>query len=181
MAFVLDVTKTAATEGVNANTLTFVEWFTAADGLLAGDYIMVVCSNQQGTNTALELNSSTGSWTKLDSTDSPRVGSSMRSQIWWHKYDGTTLPTEPTASNGATFAWAAAAWVVRDAPDVADQSWIDVNTRADSSTAARVITIPSATTTEADCLLLTVFTSSGTSAFETPDRFWGMDFSVAKA
>jgi hypothetical protein len=41
MAFVLNVTKTAGTEGVNANTLTFVEWFTASDGLLAGDYIMV--------------------------------------------------------------------------------------------------------------------------------------------
>jgi hypothetical protein len=36
------------------------------------------------------------------------------------------------------------------------------------------------TTTEADCLLLTVFTSTGASAFETPDRFWGMDLSVAK-
>jgi hypothetical protein len=70
--------------------LTFVEWFTASDGLLAGDYIMVVCSNQTGTATALELTSATGSWTKLDSTDSPRVGTFLRSQIWWHKYDGTT-------------------------------------------------------------------------------------------
>jgi hypothetical protein len=111
MAFVLDVTKTAATEGVTANTLTFDDWFSAADGLLAGDYIMVVCSNQTGTATALELTSATGSWTKLDSTDSPRVGTFMRSQIWWHKYDGTTLPTEPTASNGASTAWAGVAWV----------------------------------------------------------------------
>jgi hypothetical protein len=180
MAFVLDVTKTAGTEGVNATTLTFVEWFTAADGLLAGDYIMVVCSNQTGTATALELTSATGSWTKLDSTDSPRVGTIMRSQIWWHKYDGTTLPTEPTASEGANTAWVAAAWVVRDAPDVADQSWIDVSARADNSTFARVLSVPSVTTTEADCLLLTVLTSTGASAFETPDRFWGMDFSVAK-
>jgi hypothetical protein len=160
--------------------LTFVEWFTAADGLLAGDYIMVVCSNQTGTATALELTSATGSWTKLDSTDSPRVGTFMRSQVWWHKYDGTTLPTEPTASEGANTPWVAAAWVVRDAPDVADQSWIDVNARADNSTAARVFSISSVTTTEADCLLLTVVTSTGASAFETPDRFWGMDFSVAK-
>jgi hypothetical protein len=74
LAFVLDVTKTAGTEGVNATTLTFAEWFTASDGLLAGDYIMVVCSNQTGTATALELTSATGTWTKLDSTDSPRVG-----------------------------------------------------------------------------------------------------------
>jgi hypothetical protein len=29
MAFVLDVTKTAGTEGVNATTLTFSEWFSA--------------------------------------------------------------------------------------------------------------------------------------------------------
>jgi hypothetical protein len=180
MAFVLDVTKTAGTEGVNATTLTFSEWFSASDGLLAGDYIMVVCSNYTGTLTALELTSATGSWTKLDSTDSPRVGTFLRSQIWWHKYDGTTLPTTPTASNGASTAWAAVAWVVRDAPDVADQSWIDVNVRADNNISARVLSIPSATTTEADCLLLTVFTSTGASAFETPDRFWGMDFSVAK-
>jgi hypothetical protein len=90
------------------------------------------------------------------------------------------LPTEPTASNGNTSAWAAVAWVVRDAPDVADQSWIDVNVRADNNISARVLSIPSVTTTEADCLLLTVFTSTGASAFETPDRFWGMDFSVAK-
>jgi hypothetical protein len=180
MAFVLDVTKTAGTEGVSATTLTFSEWFSADDGLLAGDYIMVVCSNQTGTTTALELTSATGSWTKLDSTDSPRVGSFLRSQIWWHKYDGTTLPTEPTASNGNTSAWAAAAWVVRDAPDVADQSWIDANARADNNTVARVFSIPSVTTTEADCLLLTVFTSTGNAAFETPDRFWGMDLSVAK-
>jgi hypothetical protein len=180
MAFVLDVTKTAGTEGVNATTLTFAEWFSAADGLLAGDYIMVVCSNQTGTATALALTSATGSWTKLDSTDSPRVGTFLRSQIWWHKYDGTTLPTEPTASNGASTAWAGVAWVVRDAPDVADQSWIDVNVRADNNIVARVYPIPSATTTEADCLLLTVVTSTGASAFETPDRFWGMDFSVAK-
>jgi hypothetical protein len=41
MAFVLDVTKTAGTEGVIANTLTFADWFTSSDGLLAGDYIMV--------------------------------------------------------------------------------------------------------------------------------------------
>jgi hypothetical protein len=41
MAFVLDVTKTAATEGNTANTLTFEDWFSAADGLLAGDCIMV--------------------------------------------------------------------------------------------------------------------------------------------
>jgi hypothetical protein len=180
VAFVLDATKTAATEGGTANTLTFVEWFSAADGLLAGDYIMVVCSNQIGTNTALELTSATGSWTKLDSTDSPRVGTFLRSQIWWHKYDGTTLPTEPTASNGNTTAWAAAAWVVRDAPDVADQSWIDVNARTDNNIVTRVFSIPSVTTTEADCLLLTVFTSTGTGALETPDRFWGMDLSVAK-
>lgn len=49
MAFVLDVTKTAGTEGVSATTLTFDDWFSASDGLLAGDYIMVVCSNQTGT------------------------------------------------------------------------------------------------------------------------------------
>jgi hypothetical protein len=89
MAFVLDVTKTAGTEGVNATTLTFVEWFTASDGLLAGDYIMVVCSNQTGTATALELTSATGSWTKLDSTDSPRVGTflavaNLVAQVRWH-------------------------------------------------------------------------------------------------
>jgi hypothetical protein len=45
---------------------------------------------------------------------------------------------------------------------------------------ARVLSIPSVTTTEDDCLLLTVITSTGASAFETPDRFWGMDLSVAK-
>jgi hypothetical protein len=180
MAFVLDVTKTAGTEGVSATTLTFDDWFSAADGLQAGDYIMVVCSNQTGTATALELNSGTGSWTKLDSIDSPRVGTVMRSQIWWHKYDGTTLPTTPTASNGATTRWVGISWVVRDAPDVADQSWIDVNARADNSTLARVFAIPSVTTTEADCLLLTVYTRTGASAFEKPDRFWGVDFLVAR-
>jgi hypothetical protein len=181
MAFVLDVTKTAGTEGVNATTLTFAEWFTADDGLLAGDYIMVVCSNQTGTNTALELTSATGSWTKPDDIDSPRVGTSLRSEIWFHKYDGTTLPTAPTSSEGANSAWAGVALVVRDAPNVEDLSWIDVSGRADNSTSARVLSVPSVTTTEADCLLLTVFTSTGVSAFETPDRFWGMDFSVAKA
>jgi hypothetical protein len=75
MAFVLDAIKTVGTEGVIATTLTFDDWFSAADGLQAGDYIMVVCSNQTGTATALDLTSSTGSWTKLDSIDSPRVGS----------------------------------------------------------------------------------------------------------
>jgi hypothetical protein len=180
MAFILDVTKTAGTEGVNATTLTFVDWFTAADGLLAGDYIMVVCSNQTGTATALELTSATGSWTKLDSTDSPRVGSFLRSQIWWHKYDGTTLPTEPTASQGASARWVGISWVVRDAPDVSDQSWIDVNARTDNPILARVFAVPSVTTTEADCLLMTVYTRSGASAFEKPDRFWGVDFLVAR-
>jgi hypothetical protein len=180
MAFVLDVTKTAGTEGVNATTLTFDDWFSAADGLQAGDYIMVVCSNQTGTATALELTSATGSWTKLDSIDSPRVGSFMRSQVWWHKYDGTTLPTTPTASNGSNTRWVGISWVVRDAPDVADQSWIDVNARTDNSILARVFPIPSVTTTEADCLLLTVFTRVGGSAFEKPDNFWGVDFLVAR-
>jgi hypothetical protein len=178
MAFAL--AKTAGTEGVSATTLTFEDWFSAADGLLAGDYIMVVCCNQTGTATALELTSSTGSWTKLDSTDSPRVGSFLRSQIWWHKYDGTTLPTAPTAANGANTRWVGISWVVRDAPDVPDQSWIDVNARTDNSILARVFPISSVTTTEADCLLLTVYTRSGASAFEKPDRFWGVDFLVAR-
>jgi hypothetical protein len=180
MAFVLETTKTAGTEGVFATTLTFDDWFSASDGLQAGDYIMVCCSNQTGTATALELTSSTGSWTKLDSTDSPRVGTFMRSQIWWHKYDGTTLPTTPTASQGANLRWVGISWVVRDAPDVADQSWIDVNARTDNSTLVRVSPIPSVTTTEADCLLLTVYTRSGGSAFEKPDNFWGVDFLVAR-
>jgi hypothetical protein len=180
MAFVLDAIKTVGTEGVIATTLTFDDWFSAADGLQAGDYIMVVCSNQTGTATALELTSATGSWTKLDSIDSPRVGSFMRSQVWWHKYDGTTLPTTPTASNGSNTRWVGISWVVRDAPDVADQSWIDVNARTDNSILARVFPIPSVTTTEADCLLLTVFTRVGGSAFEKPDNFWGVDFLVAR-
>lgn len=181
MAFVLDVTKTVGTEGTTDTSITFADWFTADDGLQAGDYIMVCASNQTGTATALALTSATGSWTKLDGIDSPRVSTVMRSQIWWHKYDGTTLPSEPTASNGANAAWAAAAWVVRDAPDVNDQSWVDVNARTDTTTSIRVHTIGSVTTTEADCLLLTVFTSSTGSAFETPDDFWGMDFSVVRA
>ena len=82
MAFFLEVTKSAGTEGVSATTLTFDDWFSASDGLLAGDYIIVVCSNQTGTNTALELTSATGDWTKLDGIDSPRVGSFLRGQIW---------------------------------------------------------------------------------------------------
>ena len=113
MAFFLEVTKSAGTEGVIATTLTFQEWFGADDGLAAGDYIIVVCSNQTGTATALELTSATGSWTKPDDTDSPRVGSFLRSEIWFHKYDGTTLPTAPTASNGANTAWTGGALVVR--------------------------------------------------------------------
>ena len=180
MAFFLEVTKSAGTEGVSATTLTFQEWFGADDGLAAGDYIIVVCSNQTGTATALELTSATGSWTKLDGIDSPRVGTFMRGQVWWHKYDGTTLPTAPTASNGANTRWSAKASVVRDAPDVADQSWIDVTARADNPTLARVFAVPSVTTTEADCLLMTVFTRSGSGAFEKPDRFWGMDFLVGR-
>jgi len=181
MAFVLDVVKTVGTETVSSTTVTFSEWFSAADGLLAGDYIMVCASNQTGTATALDLTSSTGSWTKLNSSDSPRVGTSMRSQIWWHKYNGTTLPTVPTASNGASAAWAAVAWVVRDAPNVSDQSWIDVNARVDNNAVLRVQPISSVTTTEADCLLLTVYTGTALTAFETPDNFWGVDLSVVRA
>lgn len=68
MAFVLDTIKTVGTEGVSATSVTFVEWFSAADGLLAGDYIMVCASNQTGVN-ALTLTSATGSWTRLDGID----------------------------------------------------------------------------------------------------------------
>jgi hypothetical protein len=59
MAFVLDVTKRASTEGTNAASVIFEEWFTADDGLQAGDYIMVCASNATGAN-ALTLTSSTG-------------------------------------------------------------------------------------------------------------------------
>ena len=179
MAYVLDTTKRAGTEGATAADLTFEEWFTADDGLQAGDYIMVCASNQTGIN-ALTLTSTTGTWERLDNIDSPRVGTQMRSQLWWHKYDGTNLPSVPTAAGGASAAWVAFAWVVRDAPDVADQSWIDANARTEVSSAARVFTIDSVTTTAADCLLLTVFTSTGGSAFETPDNFWGVDLSVGR-
>lgn len=179
MAFVLDTTKKAGTEGETLADLIFEEWFSANDGLQAGDYIMVCASNQGGLN-ALTLTSSTGTWTRLDNTDSSRIGTFFRSQIWWHKYDGTTLPTAPTVAGGSTAAWAGFAWVVRDAPDVNDQSWIDVNVRTDVGTTTRVQTIGSVTTTTADCLLLTVFTSSGATAFETPNNFWGVDLFVGK-
>jgi hypothetical protein len=180
MAFALDITKQIGTEGVNSTSIIFEEWFTADDGLQAGDYIMVCASNQTGTATALDLTSTTGSWTKLDGIDSPRVGTFLRSQIWWHKYDGTTLPSAPTVSNGANSAWTVIAWVIRDAPDVNDGSWIDVNTRVDNASALRVHPISSVTTTQNDCLVLTVFTSTTGAAFETPDNFWGEDFSIAK-
>jgi hypothetical protein len=179
MAFVLSTTKRAGTEGTNAASVTFEEWFTADDGLQAGDYIMVCASNATGAN-ALTLTSSTGSWERLDNADSLRVGTTLRSQVWWHKYDGTTLPTEPTAGGGSSAAWAVFAWVVRDAPDVADQTWIDVNARVDNNSAIRIHPIGSVTTTTADCLLLTVYTSTGASAFETPDNFWGVDLSVGR-
>lgn len=180
MAFVLDVIKRAGTEGEASADLTFEEWFTADDSLQAGDYIMVCASNQTGVN-ALTLTSSTGTWQRLDNIDSPRVSTQMRSQVWWHKFDGTTLPSAPTAGGGSTSMWVAFAWVVRDAPDVADQTWIDVNARTEVSTGTRVFTIDSVTTTVPDALVLTVFTSTGSSAFETPDNFWGMDLSVGRA
>jgi hypothetical protein len=180
MAFILDTTKKAGTEGVNAANLTFEEWFTADDALAAGDYIVVVASNTTGVN-ALTLTSTTGTWTRLDNTDAPRVGTSFRSQVWWHKYDGTTLPSAPTAGGGSSAAWVAFAFVVRDAPDVSDQSWIDVNARVDNNSTIRIHPIGSVTTTTADCLLLTVYTSSGATAFETPNNFWGVDLSVGRA
>jgi hypothetical protein len=179
MAFVLDTTKRAGTEGVNAADLTFEEWFTADDALAAGDYIMVCASNATGLN-ALTLTGTTGTWTRLDNIDAPRIGTSLRSQVWWHKYDGSTLPSAPTAGGGSSAAWVAFAFVVRDAPDVSDQSWIDVNARVDNNSSIRIHPIGSVTTTTADCLLLTVYTSSTSSAFETPDRFWGMDLSVGR-
>ena len=61
MAYVLDITKRAGTEGSADASLAFEEWFTADDGLQAGDYIMVCASNQTGTN-ALTLTSSVGTW-----------------------------------------------------------------------------------------------------------------------
>jgi hypothetical protein len=179
MAFTLDTTKRAGTEGVASANLVFEEWFTADDGLQSGDYIMVCASNQGGLN-ALTLTSSTGSWERLDDSDSSRVGTFFRSQIWWHKYDGTTLPTEPTVAGGSNSAWTAFAWVVRDAPNVTDQSWIDVNARVDNNSVLRVHPIPSVTTTESDCLLLTVYTASGASGFENPDNFWGVDLLVGR-
>jgi len=179
MAFVLDVTKRAGTEGTNAADVTFEEWFTADDGLAAGDYIMVCASNATGLN-ALTLSSSTGSWERLDNADSSRVGTSFRSQVWWHKYDGTTLPSAPTAAGGSSAQWAAFAWVVRDAPNVNDQTWIDVSARVDNNSVLRIHPIGSVTTTTSDCLLLTVYTSSAGTAFETPNRFWGVDFSIGR-
>jgi|688.fasta_scaffold15675_10 hypothetical protein len=179
MAYVLDTTKQAGSEGEAVASLTFEEWFTN-DGLQSGDYIMVCASNQTGLN-ALTLTSSTGSWTRLNNADSARVATFMRSQVWWHRYDGSTLPSAPTAGGGSSAVWAAFAWVVRDAPDVSDQTWMDVSARTDTSALTRVHTIGSVTTTTADCLLLTVFTSNGTSAFETPNGFWGVDLSVGRA
>ena len=178
MAYILDTTKQASTEGVVALSVTFEEWFAATD-LQAGDYIMVCASNQTGT-APLTLTGATGTWTRLDNIDTPRIGTTSRNQVWWHKYDGTTFPTAPTAGGGASGAWAVLAWVVRDAPDVVDQSWIDVNTRADETALVRVHTMPSVTTTQADCLILTVFTGIAAGAFETPDNFWGVDIGVRR-
>jgi|GEM_PF-3190301 len=186
MAYVLPAVYQVGTEGVNSTSVTFEAWFTPTDGLEAGDYIMVCASNQTGLN-ELTLTGATGSWTRLGNADSPRVGTTLRSQIWWHKYDGTTLPTAPIVAGGSSAAWVAAAWVVRDAPDVANETWIDVSARVDNNSAIRIHPISSVTTTEADCLLLTVFTAGGvstgtaTGAFETPNNFWGMDFSVLRA
>lgn len=180
MAYILDTTKRTGTEGVAAESVTFEEWFTADDALQAGDYIMVCASNQVGAS-ALTLTSATGSWERLDNIDTPRVSTLMRSQIWWHKYDGITMPSAPTAGGGSTAAWAAFAWVVRDAPSVSDQSWIDVNARVDEGSAVRIHTIGSVTTTEDDCLLLTVFTAASSAAFEIPYDFWGVDLSVGRA
>jgi hypothetical protein len=180
MAFVLDTTKQASTEGVSAASITFDDWFAASD-LQAGDYIMVCASNGAGTN-PLTLTSATGTWTRLDNIDSPRVSTAGRSQVWWHKYDGTTFPSAPTVGGGATAQWAAFAWIVRDAPNVADQSWIAVNARLEVATPVFVHSIPTVTTTEDDCLLLTVYTSVGTVAtsFDTPDNFWGVDIGVGR-
>jgi hypothetical protein len=63
---------------------------------------------------------------------------------------------------------------------VNDQTWIDVNARTDNNTLGRVQTIGSVTTTTADCLLLTVFTGNVAGAFDTPNRFWGVDLSVGR-
>ena len=179
MAFVLDITKRVGTEGTNAASVQFEDWFDMAD-LVAGDYVIVAASNVSGDN-ALTLTSSSGTWERLDNADSSRIGTAMRSQVWWSKYDGTTAITEPTVAGGSSAAWVAVAWVVRDAPNVSDQSWIDVNTRTDNSSLIRVHTIPSVTTTVNDCILLTVFTSIGAGALETPDRFWGVDFATIQA
>jgi hypothetical protein len=180
MAYVLDITRQARTDGVLAASVTFSEWFAASD-LVAGDYIMVAAINAGGVATPLTITSSVGTWTRLDNTNAPRIGANFSAQIWWTKYDGVTLPTAPTIGGGAVNRWAVAAFVIRDAPDVADQSWINVTARSDPPTAARTFTIPSVTTTAPDCLLVQVmaFGNSGT-AFESPDPFWGVDLNVAR-
>jgi hypothetical protein len=179
MAFILDSTKRASTEGVSAVSITFEDWFTGDDSLQAGDYIMVCAVNASGLN-ALTLTSATGTWTRLNNVDTPRA-QNFRAQIWWRKYDGTTLPTAPIAS-GVSAAWAAFAWVVRDAPDVVDESWIDATARVDAGAVAtaRVFSLPSVTTTADNSLLLTIFTAGTPAGFETPDNFWGVDFSVGR-
>ena len=174
MAFVLDVTKEARTDGVSAASVEFEDWFEASD-LQAGDYIMVVAN----TSTGSAVNTISGTWNRLNDVNNARVGSSFRSQIWWAKYDGITVPPAPTVS-GSNGTWAVSSFVVRDAPDVSDQSWINTETSTVYSSSIRIFPIPSVTTTENDCLLLTILTTANaTTTFETPDNFWGVDFTVA--
>jgi hypothetical protein len=180
MAYVLDITKQARTDGATVDNITFDDWFVASD-VKAGDYIMVAAINNAGLATPFTITSATGAWTRLDGIDAPRISTTFRAQIWWFKYNGTTFVTAPTIGGGAVNSWAAAAWVVRDAPDVADQSWIDVTARTDVTSLVRVLTIPSVTTTQNNCLLLTVSANgSSVAAFPTPDRFWGVDFNIAR-
>lgn len=175
MAFVLDTTKKIGTGGVTSNSITFSEWFTSNDDLQAGDYIMV-CAVAGFVVAGVPFTISSG-WNRLDNIDPPNVTTALQAQVWWRKYDGTPIPA-PTIG-GSNSNWAVTAWVVRDAPDVADQSWIDANVRSDISTQERIGTIPSVTTTENDCLLLTVFGANQT-ATVLPYNFWGVDFNVIR-
>lgn len=180
MAYVLPITKTAA--NATGASVAFSDWFTTSDGLVSGDYIMVVANVGDGAN-ALTI-SPTGVWTRLNNVDSPRVfggwsDNALRSQIWWAKFTGT-LPAAPTVS-GNTQSWAAIAFVVRDAPDVTDASWIDVTARTDETALVYKYTVPAVTTTQNECLLITVLAQIIDAAYAYPANLWGMDFTVGRA
>jgi hypothetical protein len=149
--------KVYRTDGTSSSTIQFDDWFTSAQQT-TGDYIMIVASNDIGT-TALSID---GSFNTLGGVAAPS-NSGTRCGVFWKKNTGTLI-VAPTIT-GTNAPWAACAFVIRDAPDVADETWIDTFTRTDFTTNTQVPFCPSVTTSVGDCNIIKI--NSGDSAGHT--------------